>query len=541
MSVRLRGVAVLGLAVALALGIATEPAAQGATRQCGDHCVTLASQEFGAGQVIAQAATGAVLRAAGSGPLEDFVGRAVGTVAQLARSGKVPAALARTYGAEQVYQLEFEPEGLPGGTCLAASAPGPLAPGSSVPAAGAKVTVRGCGSSSAPASSTLWIGVHGDGIGDFEPFVNVAASSHAALALTAIWPGRPLTVTALTMGGGTAAPAQMWESLIGVYGQVRPRPEPDGSGTPRPGTFTATLTGTLKDPHAGTMANGVSAVALGPGGILAAGDDDGSVYLWDAHKRLVGTLADPHSDGVQSVAFGPGGMLAVGDQSGHVYLWDTATRKLAATLSGAQGIPWAMAFGPGGLLAVGEGDSEGDSAVRLWNTAKRKLTAVIPDPYGFPVYAVALGPHHLVAEGDSSGGVYLWDLANDKPAVTLVDVGDVTVDALVFGPGNVLAAGDESRRTRLWHVATGKLAATLIDPGGGSANAVAFGPAGLLATGDVNGSTYLWDTATSKITGILTDPGGRAVTSVLFVNRATVATGDINGSSYLWRVTKSEP
>jgi WD40 repeat protein len=68
----------------------------------------------------------------------------------------------------------------------------------------------------------------------------------------------------------------------------------------------------------------VNAVTSAPDGrVLAAGDADGRVHLWDiAGGRLAGTFKDPDSEGVNGVAFSPhGDILAAADGNGRTYLW----------------------------------------------------------------------------------------------------------------------------------------------------------------------------------------------------------------------------
>ncbi|HEY3903567.1 MAG TPA: hypothetical protein VGM14_06685, partial [Streptosporangiaceae bacterium] len=81
---------------------------------------------------------------------------------------------------------------------------------------------------------------------------------------------------------------------------------------------------TLADPGIQTA---VEAVAFSPDGqTLAAGDHDGSTYLWNVASRTVaGMLATSPYSGqpkVWAVAFSPDGqLLATGDRAGVTDLW----------------------------------------------------------------------------------------------------------------------------------------------------------------------------------------------------------------------------
>jgi hypothetical protein len=229
MSFRLKAAVVLGVAGIAAAGAValTGPTARAATERCEgeEYCVTMASQSFGSTQVIAEASNGATLLAPGYNSEEDFVALAIGTVSQLAGAGKIPASLATTYGNEVVYQFSYEPDGQILDKCLTASST----------AAGSAVDVSSCGwpqeiiPESVLPTSTLWIGVHRDASGDYEPFVNVAASASSALVLTATSANGPLTINYMQLGYSGVAGNQLWESLIGQYGQWQAWPTPTGN------------------------------------------------------------------------------------------------------------------------------------------------------------------------------------------------------------------------------------------------------------------------------------------------------------------------
>jgi serine/threonine protein kinase len=345
-----------------------------------------------------------------------------------------------------------------------------------------------------------------------------------------------------------------------VYGSRQPsssRPNNPGSGGSQP-TAAATASGpsptaTLKDPGHSNGASsgsitGVSSVAFSPNGqMLAAGDIDDSIYIWNvATGQLAFTLTDPgnSSSSVYAVAFSPNGqMLAAGDGTDITYVWNLTTRRVVATLNdngGSDAVVQAVAFSPNGqMLAAGDQDD----STYLWNVSTGKLVATLTDQ-GMGVNSVAFSPNgQTLAAGDDNYVTYLWNVATGKLTTSLTDPPGTSSSenaAIAFSPnGQTLAAGGGNDSIYIFNVATGQVASTLTDPGSSGVTSVAFSPDGkTLAVGDADDSAYLFEVSSGDLDTTLTEPdSGNGVNSVAF-NPAgsTVATADADDSTYLWHV-----
>ena len=358
-----------------------------------------------------------------------------------------------------------------------------------------------------------------------------------------------ITILVLSLPSGSRQPPGA--TATGTHSpatQPSSRPSPSSRSSPSPSPSPAThppiwqQIAILADPGFSQ----VDTVAFSLNGtILAAGDFNGSTYLWSlATHKVTATLTNPGRGAVTSVAFSPNGTtLAIGEGSTYrsTYLWSLATHKITATFTDPGSGPDEVAFSPSGtILAVGDNND----STYLWSIAAHTIIATLTDPGNHPssaggISSVAFSPNGaILAVADANGITYLWNVATHKIMATLTDPGSPEADSVAFSPnGTTLAVEDSySGSAYLWSVATHKIMANLTDPGPSVAS-VAFSPDGTtLAMGDgFNGSTYLWNVATREITATLTAHGIAEAGSVVFSpNGDILAIADPKGSTYLW-------
>lgn len=247
----------------------------------------------------------------------------------------------------------------------------------------------------------------------------------------------------------------------------------------------------------------VWAIAFSPDGqILASGSNDFSVQLWNiASGRCIKVLQE-HTSGVWSVNFSPDGKtLATGSQDFSVRLWDVAQGKCLKVLQGHTGAVWAVKFSPNGLILA---SGSQDTSVRLWDVNTGKTLKALSCNSG-GVRSIAWSPDgQTLASGSRDTSVCLWDVREGvetlhTKSLHILHGHSSEIRSVKFSPdGQTLATGSNDTFVRLWNVADGTCLRVL-DGHSSGVRSVAWSPDGCtLASGSYDASVRLWDVASGR-------------------------------------------
>ncbi|MEG4863416.1 MULTISPECIES: NACHT domain-containing protein [unclassified Microcoleus] len=285
--------------------------------------------------------------------------------------------------------------------------------------------------------------------------------------------------------------------------------------------------------------NVVESVAFSPDGkILASGSYENIIKLWDVKTGECLKVLQGHTGSVMSVTFNPdGNILASGSFDGAIRLWDIHTGECCKILQDHTKVVFSVAFHPAGeMLASGSGDT----TVRLWNVSTGECLKIL---YGHTknVFSVAFHPAgEILASGSSEKTVKLWDISSGECLKTLEGHGD-RVRSIAFSPsGEILASGSHDRTAKLWDIRTGKCLNTL-QGHSNQVGSVAFSPNGeILVSGSYDKTLRLWDIDSGECLNTLQGHRNQVISIAFSPNGKILASGDDEQTVKLWDVSSGK-
>ena len=291
----------------------------------------------------------------------------------------------------------------------------------------------------------------------------------------------------------------------------------------------------------------------GDGQTLVAGYDDSRVRLWDAvtsmpRHTFVGRTEDGRSlsssEDRRAVSLSADGqLLASGNDDTTILLWDVATGALRQTFPGHTKHVSSLCFSADGrLLASG---SWGET-IRLWDVATGTSLKTLT---GYAAASMDFSPNSQTL----ASGTQLWDVATGTLIHTLPSH-DGGISSLSFSPnGQTLASGpwNDSRMInhtiRLWDVNTGELQKTFIAEDFGSVASLCWSPDGqTLASGGgyvsegcagvLDAKVRVWNVVTGELQRTFTGHTSEVLSVRFSADGQTLASGSADGTVLLWEM-----
>ncbi|MBD1808514.1 NACHT domain-containing protein [Microcoleus sp. FACHB-SPT15] len=242
-------------------------------------------------------------------------------------------------------------------------------------------------------------------------------------------------------------------------------------------------------------------------------------------------------ESVWSVAFSPDGkLLAIGDSNGLVQLWEAASGREVLSCKGHSNWIRSVAFSPCGEM-VASGSS--DHTVRLWNIRNGECLNILQG-HTNQVLSVAFSPcGEMVASGSSDHTVRLWDIRNSECLNSLQGHTD-WVRSVAFNPsGKMLASGSDDTKVRLWDIHKGKCL-NILQGHMAEINSIAFSLSGEKLASSADQTVKLWDVSSGQCLKTLQGHSKRINSVTFSLSGEKLASGSADQTVKLWDVSSGQ-
>ena len=221
-------------------------------------------------------------------------------------------------------------------------------------------------------------------------------------------------------------------------------------------------------------------------------------------------------------------LIASGEANGQVKLWDGQTGDVIRTLPGHNDTVRDLAISSTGQqLASSSGDG-----IKVWDVETGALVYAIPAA-GSPVWSLAISPDDsTLISGDYAGKISAWQLDTGEPLYS-VENGS-TVWSLAIAPSGETFVSGGKEGIRHWSLSDGWKLQAFKDHAA-DVRSVAISPDGqTLVSGSWDNTIKLWDLNSGKLKTTLEGHEGRVVTVAISEDGTRLASGSIDNTTKLW-------
>jgi predicted NACHT family NTPase len=283
----------------------------------------------------------------------------------------------------------------------------------------------------------------------------------------------------------------------------------------------------------------VISVAISPNNkLLAIGDFNGSVCLWDTATGKEVLVLQGHYNFVASVVFNDSGtMLATGSNDGTIKLWDVKTGDCLKTFKGHTNKINSVAFNPGGeIIASGSYDQ----TIKLWDVESTVCLKTLLD-HTEQVRSVAFSPNgQILASGCGDATIKLWDVKSGQCLKTLLGHSS-RVYSVAFSPdGEILASGSNDQTIKLWSTNDGLCIKTLQEHTDRVTSVMFKHDGQALISSSHDRTVKLWNINTGKCFKSLNGHTDNVYSAVFSSDGRIAASGSRDFTARLWHVDSGE-
>jgi len=227
--------------------------------------------------------------------------------------------------------------------------------------------------------------------------------------------------------------------------------------------------------------------------ILATASDDKTINLWDMKTLAKIHSLTGHSHAVKSLAFHPHGQfLASGSWDKTIKIWDVKTGLPLNTLAGHKLQVNAVAFNLQGQLLA---SASYDRTVRVWKLEDGNFN-LLTTLFGhtWAVLTVAFSPTHsnLLATGSGDNTIKLWDINTGELISTLSGHSWSVVAVAFSADGETLISGSWDKTVKIWQISTKSEIASLVGHTDSVSGVVMRDDGGLIISGSKDKTIKLW-------------------------------------------------